>query len=63
MEPFLVLGLVWVLVWMWRKRLRFIVVAFLAVVVAISGFFLPVWMGWPIPEWFAMMHYWFPNWI
>ncbi len=63
MEPFLVLGLVWVLVWMWRKHLRFIVVTFLVVVVAISGFFLPVWMGWPIPDWFAMAHYWFPNWI
>jgi dolichyl-phosphate-mannose--protein O-mannosyl transferase len=63
LEPFLVLAVVWVLVWMWGKHLRFVVVAFVALVVAISAFFLPVWMGIPIPDWFAMAHYWFPNWI
>ncbi len=63
LEPFLVLALVAVLVWLWKHQLRAFVVNFVIVVLAVSTFFLPVWMGIPIPEWFAIIHYWFPSWI
>ncbi|MCF8546653.1 MAG: phospholipid carrier-dependent glycosyltransferase [Microbacteriaceae bacterium] len=63
LEPFLVLALVAVLVWLWKHRLRLFVVNYLIIAVAVSVFFLPVWMGLPIPEWFAVIHYWFPSWI
>lgn len=63
LEPFLILALVWAIAWAWRKHLRFVVVSYLGIAVAISAFFLPVWMGLPIPDWFAAMHYWFPSWI
>lgn len=63
LEPFLVLALVAALVWLWKHRLRLFVINFLIVAVVVSAFFLPVWMGIPIPEWFAVIHYWFPSWI
>lgn len=63
LEPFLVLALVAALAWLWQQRLRLLVVNFLIAVVLVSAFFLPVWMGIPIPEWFAVIHYWFPSWI
>jgi dolichyl-phosphate-mannose--protein O-mannosyl transferase len=63
LEPFLVLALVAALVWLWKQRLRLFVVNFLVIAVVVSAFFLPVWMGLPIPEWFAVIHYWFPTWI
>ena len=63
LEPFLVLALVAVLVWLWKHHLRQFVVNYLVTAVVVSAFFLPVWMGLPIPEWFAVIHYWFPSWI
>lgn len=63
LEPFLVLALVSALVWMWNHQLRTVVVNYLVVVVAVSAFFVPVWLGIPIPYWFAVLHYWFPGWI
>jgi hypothetical protein len=63
LEPFLVLALVAVLVWLWKRHLRQFVANFLIIAVVVSAFFLPVWMGLPIPEWFAVIHYWFPSWI
>jgi dolichyl-phosphate-mannose--protein O-mannosyl transferase len=63
LEPFLVLALVAVLVWLWKHHLRLFVVNVLIAAVVVSAFFLPVWMGLPIPEWFAVIHYWFPSWI
>lgn len=63
LEPFLVLALVAALAWLWQQRLRLLVVNYLIAVVLVSAFFLPVWMGIPIPEWFAVIHYWFPSWI
>lgn len=63
LEPFLVLALVAALAWLWQQRLRLLVVNYLIAVVLASAFFLPVWMGIPIPEWFAVIHYWFPSWI
>jgi len=63
LEPFLVLALVATLVWLWKHHLRQFVVNYLIICVVVSAFFLPVWMGLPIPEWFAVIHYWFPSWI
>jgi dolichyl-phosphate-mannose--protein O-mannosyl transferase len=63
LEPFLVLGLVAMLAWMWKHRLRLFVANYVIVATAVSVFFLPVWMGLPIPEWFAVIHYWLPTWI
>jgi dolichyl-phosphate-mannose--protein O-mannosyl transferase len=63
LEPFLVLALVAFLVWLWKHHLRLFVVNVLIAAVVVSAFFLPVWMGLPIPEWFAVIHYWFPSWI
>ena len=63
LEPFLVLALVAVLVWLWKQHLRLFVANYLIVAAVVSAFFLPVWMGLPIPQWFAVIHYWFPSWI
>jgi dolichyl-phosphate-mannose--protein O-mannosyl transferase len=63
LEPFLVLALVAVLVWLWKQHFRLFVANFLIVAAVVSAFFLPVWMGLPIPQWFAVIHYWFPSWI
>jgi len=63
LEPFLVLALVAVLVWLWKQHFRLFVANYLIVTAVVSAFFLPVWMGLPIPQWFAVIHYWFPSWI
>lgn len=63
LEPFLVLALVAMLAWLWKQRLRLFVINTVLVITTVSAFFLPVWMGIPIPEWFAVIHYWFPTWI
>ncbi len=62
-EPFLVLGLVAGLIWLWNHHLQNLVTTLLILAVSVSIFFLPVWMGIPVPEWFAVIHYWFPTWI
>jgi hypothetical protein len=48
---------------LWRAGYRAIAVGFVAAAGAVSVFFLPVWLGLPIPVWFAMFHYWLPSWI
>jgi len=63
LEPFLVLALVAVLVWLWQQHLKLFVANYLIVAAVVSAFFLPVWIGLPIPQWFAVIHYWFPSWI
>lgn len=63
LEPFLVLALVAMLVWMWKNHMRIFAINIVVVIVAVSAFFMPVWMGIPIPEWFAVIHYWLPSWI
>jgi dolichyl-phosphate-mannose--protein O-mannosyl transferase len=63
LEPFLVLALVAVLVWLWKQHVKLFVANYLIVTAVVSAFFLPVWMGLPIPQWFAVIHYWFPSWI
>lgn len=63
LEPFLVLALVAIVVWLRKNHLATLATNLVIVAVAVSLFFLPVWMGLPIPEWFAVIHYWFPTWI
>ncbi|BDI23647.1 dolichyl-phosphate-mannose--protein mannosyltransferase [Herbiconiux sp. L3-i23] len=43
-------------------RRRFVVV-FLALVVAVSAFFYPLWTGMQTPFWFWTLHVWLPSWV
>lgn len=63
LEPFLALAAVWLFVHLWRRGWESLVTGLVVAGVAVGAFFLPVWMGLPIPVWFAAMHYWFPSWI
>jgi dolichyl-phosphate-mannose-protein mannosyltransferase len=36
---------------------------FLAVCVAMSVFFLPIWTAMPVPDWFFRIHLWLPSWL
>ncbi|PZQ90767.1 MAG: phospholipid carrier-dependent glycosyltransferase [Leifsonia xyli] len=36
---------------------------YLALVVALSAFFWPLWSGIPMPVWFQQAHYWFRSWV
>ena len=63
LEPFLVLALIAVIVWLRKNHLRALAFTLVLVATGVSVFFMPVWMGIPIPEWFAVIHYWFPTWI
>ena len=63
LEPFLALAAVWWLVYLWRRGWETFVVGIVGIGVIVAAFFLPVWMGFPIPTWFAAAHYWFPTWI
>ncbi|GAA3767003.1 phospholipid carrier-dependent glycosyltransferase [Microbacterium kribbense] len=40
-----------------------IVWIYLAVVVALSALWYPVWVGMPVPYWFWLLHNWVPTWI
>jgi dolichyl-phosphate-mannose--protein O-mannosyl transferase len=62
-EPFLMLAAAWLIRELWRDGNRRFAVGIVASAVAVSAFFLPVWLGLPIPVWFAMLHYWFPSWV
>lgn len=62
-EPFLMLAAAWGLRELWHAGYRAIAVGLVAAAGAVSAFFLPVWLGLPIPVWFAMLHYWLPSWI
>ncbi len=62
-EPFLVLAAVWLLQRWWHASRRSLVAGILVAGTVVGVFFLPVWMGLPIPVWFAAAHYWFPWWI
>ncbi|MFM2412044.1 MAG: hypothetical protein RLZZ587_377 [Actinomycetota bacterium] len=63
LEPFLVLAAVWLFVRLWRTGWESLVTGLIVAGTVIAAFFLPVWMGLPIPVWFAAAHYWFPWWI
>lgn len=41
---------------------RIAVAIFLALALAVSALFFPVWSGMPIPEWFWRAHLWLPGW-
>lgn len=72
LTPFLVLAFVLVLravlaspsVDPFRRRtgIAVITVTMVAIVV-VSGFFLPLWMGLPVPIPFLTAHYWLPTWV
>jgi dolichyl-phosphate-mannose--protein O-mannosyl transferase len=71
-EPYLVLGLTAALAAVAgsradpeRRRVAGLttVGVYLALVVLISVFFLPLWTGMPAPVWFLQAHYWFRSWI
>ncbi|MEY4397117.1 MAG: hypothetical protein RLZZ40_873 [Actinomycetota bacterium] len=61
--PFLALVAVWLFARLWRAGWESLVTGLVVAGVAVAAFFLPVWMGFPIPVWFAALHYWFPSWI
>jgi len=63
LEPFLALAAVWLFVRLWRAGRETVVTGLVVAGVAAGAFFVPVWMGLPIPIWFAAAHYWFPWWI
>jgi dolichyl-phosphate-mannose--protein O-mannosyl transferase len=63
LEPFLALAAVWLFVRLWRAGRETVVTGLVVAGVAVGAFFVPVWMGLPIPIWFAAAHYWFPWWI
>nr|WP_237656927.1 phospholipid carrier-dependent glycosyltransferase [Agreia sp. COWG] len=70
-EPYLILGLVFVIGlalgkrtdprWMRVGGVR-AVIAFLVICAAVSAFFYPVWTAQSIPGWFLSLHYWLPSW-
>ena len=71
-EPYLILALTMALGMLMgsgthpepRRRVGVTVVAvFLAVCVAVSIFFLPVWTAMPVPDWFFRLHLWLPTWL
>jgi dolichyl-phosphate-mannose--protein O-mannosyl transferase len=62
-EPFLMIAAVWFIRDIWRNGGHRFAVSVVAIALAVSAFFLPVWLGLPIPVWFAALHYWLPSWI
>lgn len=65
-EPFAILALTLAIGVLLRGRSRVGLVAvgaFLGVAALLSAYFLPMWTGMPIPEWFLRSHYWFRTWI
>ena len=69
--PWMIMALVWAL----RRRIdtretererfrsRNRILAYIFICVAISHFFLPIWIGTQIPYWFWLIHMWSPTWI
>ena len=71
-EPYLILALTMALGMLMgsgthpasRRRVGLTVVGvFLAVCVAVSVFFLPIWTAMPVPDWFFRLHLWLPSWL
>lgn len=63
LEPFLVLAAVWLFIRLWRSGRSNVVTGIVVAGIVVGVFFLPVWLGLPIPVWFAAGHYWLPIWI
>ena len=71
-EPFLILGLAYVLSLIlgkstddyWRRTGGIRTVAIILVsMVLLSMFFYPLWTGMQMPLWFIQLHYWMPTWV
>lgn len=71
MAPFVVMTLAWGLKRLAQPaelegryhRIRSLTAGWLIVaILAMSAFFLPVWIGEPVPDWYRTMHVWFPTW-
>jgi dolichyl-phosphate-mannose--protein O-mannosyl transferase len=63
LEPFLALALAFGLTLLYRNRRGSISRGLVVAAAAVSAFFMPVWLGLPVPIWFAALHYWFVTWI
>lgn len=75
--PFVVLALVYGLAWMTdmlpsservttgfpNRASKIFILIFVAVIVISSIFWLPLWLGIPVPRWFWQAHMWLPSWI
>lgn len=46
-----------------RSRSKSRILAYLLACLAVSFFFLPIWIGTSIPYWFWLIHMWSPSWI
>lgn len=71
-EPYLILGLAFVIGMVVRRDARtssqrssalVVVGAFLVAAVALSAFWYPMWTATWAPDWFIRLHYWLPSWI
>ena len=63
--PFLVLLVAYCLTWLWRQpspRWRRVPPIYLAVIFICFAFFYTQLAAWPVPEWYADIHYWLPSW-
>src|SRR5581483_2724433 len=63
--PFLVLLVAYCLVWLWRQRnarWRKVATIYTAVIFVSFAFFYTQLSAWPVPSWYADIHYWLPSW-
>ncbi|WP_062389423.1 dolichyl-phosphate-mannose--protein mannosyltransferase [Demequina iriomotensis] len=70
--PFMILTLVWALRRIaqpddleggWSRRGTIAVGLILAAILIVSGFFVPLWVGTPIPFRYWQLHMWLPSWV
>ena len=63
--PFLVLLVAYCLTWLWRQpspKWRRAARIYVALVFVSFAFFYTQLAAWPVPEWYADVHYWLPTW-
>jgi dolichyl-phosphate-mannose-protein mannosyltransferase len=63
--PFLVLLVAYCLCWLWRQPSRAwhrVAGVYVALVFVSFAFFYTQLAAWPVPEWYADIHYWLPSW-
>jgi len=63
--PFLVLLVAYCLAWLWRHpsvRWQQIARGYVVAVCVCFAFFYTQIAAWPVPEWWATLHYWLPTW-
>lgn len=65
MMPFLVIALALVLRKMWTHspQSRIVVMVYLALALAASMFWYPLWTAIPVPQWFWSLHQWLTSWV